>query len=72
MKNWGKKKGWRVFMEKTPVLVVLGILVLLFAWNVLGFWNKMRETSKNEKNVEAKVALLKDQKEKLLINIDQI
>src|SRR6185369_1185261 len=51
---------------------VLGVFILIFAWNILGFWNKMRETSRNEKIAAQKVADLQQQKEKLSSDIDSL
>ena len=52
-------------MESIPVLILFGFLILFFIWNILGFWIKMGETSKNKKIAENKVATLKQQKEQL-------
>ena len=59
-------------MQSKPVLVLLGIVTLIFAWNVLGFWNKMEETRNNQKMVEEKVAELEQQKEKLSSDINNL
>ena len=59
-------------MQSKPVLVFWGILIVVFAWSVFGFWNKMQETSKNKKIVEDKIAELKQQKEKLSSDIDSL
>lgn len=59
-------------MQSKPVLVLLGGLILVFAWSVLGFWNTMRETEKNKQIVENKVVELKVQKEKLLADINSL
>lgn len=59
-------------MQSKPVLIFLGILVLIFAWNVLNFWNKMEDTAKNKKIVENKVATLKQQKENYLSEINNL
>ena len=59
-------------MQSRPVLVLLGAIILIFAWSVLGFWNKMEETGKNKQAVENKVAELKEQKEKLLADINSL
>lgn len=59
-------------MQSKPVLIFFGILILFFAWSVLGFWNKMQETEKNKKIVEDKVAALKQQKETYLSEINDL
>ena len=72
MRNFQRKRVWRNIMQSKPVLVALGILVLFFAWNILGFWNKMQDTEKNKKIIEDKVALLKQQKEKITNDINNL
>jgi hypothetical protein len=51
MRNFQKKRVWKNVMQSKPFLVILGIVALIFAWNVLGFWNKMEETKNNQKMV---------------------
>jgi len=72
MVNFQRKKIWRSIFQSKPVLVLLGILILVFAYSILGFWNKMLETNKNKKIVEEKVTELKQQKEKLSSNINSL
>ncbi|MFA6300774.1 MAG: septum formation initiator family protein [Candidatus Paceibacterota bacterium] len=72
MKNLEQKKIWRKVMQSKPILIFLGILILVFAYSVLGFWNKMQETSRNKRIVEDKIAELKQQKEKLSSDIDSL
>ena len=72
MRNFQKKRVWRNILQSRPVLVLLGAIILIFAWSVLGFWNKMEETGKNKQAVENKVAELKEQKEKLLADINSL
>ncbi|MEK7080841.1 MAG: septum formation initiator family protein [Patescibacteria group bacterium] len=59
-------------MQSRPVLILLGILILIFVWNILGFWSKMEETSKNKKIVEDKVVALKQQKENYSSEINSL
>jgi uncharacterized protein YpmB len=72
MRNFQRKRVWKNMMQSKPVLILLGIVILIFAWNVFLFWNKMEGTSKNKKMVEDKVAELEQQKEKLLSDIDSL
>lgn len=72
MRNVGQKRVWRNIMQSTPVLIFLGFLVLIFAWSVLGFWNKMEENNKSKKIAEDKLTLLKQQKEKLTSDINSL
>ncbi len=59
-------------MQSMPVLALLGILVLFFAWNVFRFMGKMRETAKNKNIVETKITELQQIKEKLNSNIAKL
>ncbi|MCC7160205.1 septum formation initiator family protein [Candidatus Nomurabacteria bacterium] len=72
MTNFQTKKNWRRIFQSKPFLVFLSAVVLIFAWSVYGFWNKMQETSKNMKIIEDKVAELKLKKENLSANINNL
>lgn len=72
MRNFQKKGVWRNIMQSKPVLVLLGIVILFFAWSVLGFWNTMEETENNRQAVQNKVTELKEQKQKLLADINSL
>lgn len=71
MRNFQKKRGFRNIMHSKPVLVFLTILLLVFAYGVLGFMNKMRITIENKKIAEKKVEELKKEKEKLSYDISR-
>ncbi len=72
MKNFQQKGRWKNIMQSKPILFLLGVIIVIFAWNVLGFLNKMRETEKNKEMVEAKVSLLKKQMENLSLEIESL
>jgi cell division protein FtsB len=72
MRNLQQKNGWRNILQSKPILTVFGILILFFAYNILGFWNKMQETEKNKKIVEDKITALEQQKEKLSFDINSL
>jgi cell division protein FtsB len=72
MRNFQNKGSWRNILESKPILVLFGLLILFFAWNVFGFWNKMQDTAKNKKIAEEKVAQLLQQKEKLSADINSL
>lgn len=59
-------------MESKPFLIVFGLCILFFLWNMVGFFNKMQETEKNKKIAEDKVAELQQQKEKLTSDINSL
>ena len=72
VRNYQQKRVWRDIAQSKPVLIVLGILILVFAWNILGFWNKMRETERNKKIIEDKITALQQQKDKLTSDISDL
>lgn len=72
MRNLGQKRVWRNIMQSTPVLIFLGFLVLIFAWSVLGFWNKMQDNNKSKQIAEDKLTSLMEQKEKLTSDINSL
>lgn len=72
MRNFQQKRGWRNVIESKPFLVLFGILILFFAWNIFTFWSKMKETEKNKEIIQNKVEALKLQKEKLASAIESL
>ena len=72
MRNFQEKNKWRHLAESKLALMLLGILILFFAWGVVGFVGKMRETAKNRKIVQDKVAELQKGKEKLSAEINKL
>ncbi len=70
--SFQKKRGWKNILQSKPVLAVLGILVLVFAWGVIGFMRKMQITAENKKIVEDKVLELQKEKEKLSSDISKL
>jgi cell division protein FtsB len=72
VRNFQQKKGWRHIIQSKPVLILFGILILFFAYNVLGLWGKMQETEKNKKIAEDKITQLEQQKVNLTSEIDSL
>jgi cell division protein FtsB len=72
MKNYQKDRRLRNIMQSKPVLIILGIIILVFAWNILGFWNKMQETAKNKKVLEDKIAELQQRKNDISSEINSL
>jgi cell division protein FtsB len=72
MRNLEKKTGWSHLAQSRPFLILFGIVILVFSWNVFGFWNKMQETSKNKNIVEEKVTALRQQKENISSEINNL
>jgi cell division protein FtsB len=72
MRNLENKRGWRNIVQSKPFLILFSIVLLIFSWNVFGFWNKMQETSKNKKIIEDKIAALQQQKENISSEINNL
>ncbi len=72
MRNLGNQNKWRHILQSRLVLGILALVVLVFAWSVIGFWLKMRDTSKNREIVEAKVIELRKEKERLSLDIAKL
>ena len=72
MRNFQQKNGWRHIIQSKPVLILFAVLILFFAYNVLGLWGRMRETEKNKKIAEDKVTELETQKAKLTSDINDL
>ena len=72
MRNFQEKRGWRNIVQSKPFLILFGIVILFFSWNVFVFWNKMQETVKNKNIVKDKIALLKKQKEDISSEINSL
>lgn len=72
MRNFQKKLTLKFILRSKPFLIFLSTILLIFAWNVFGFWNKMQETVKNRKLVEYKISALEQQKEKFSLDIEKL
>jgi len=72
MRNFQEKRKSKRLVESKPVLVLLCILLLFFAWNVFGLIGRVRETIKNKKMAQDKVENLQKQKDELLYNTNQL
>ena len=72
MKSFQQKRRFRNIIYSRPVLVFLVVLVLFFAWGMLGFMDKMTVTRENREIVENKVAQLEKEKEKLSFGINKL
>jgi cell division protein FtsB len=72
MRSFERKKDKKNIWESRPILVILGVVILVFSWNVIRFWNKMNETSRNTQLLEARAAALRQQKETLVADIEEL
>ena len=72
MKSFQKNNRLSDVMQSKTSLVILGIIILVFAYSMFSFLNKMIETSKNKKIVQDKIAELQKSKEKLNLDINKL
>lgn len=72
MRNFQHKRNWRNVLESRPVLILMGILLLFFAYGMVGFVSKMADTIKNRQIAENKIAELQKNKENLSTNIAKL
>lgn len=72
MRNFQQKRVFKDILHSKPVLILLGLLVLFFAWGVIGFMRKMIVTRENKIIAENKVLELQKQKDKLTSDIAKL
>ena len=72
MRSFQQKIRFRNIIYSRPILLFLVVLILFFAWGVLGFMDKMVVTRENREIVKSKVAQLKEKKEKLSSDINKL
>jgi len=72
MKSFQQKRGWKNIVQSRPVLVLLGVLVFIFAYGLVGFMGKMQVTIENRKIAENKVIELQTEKDKLSSDISKL
>ena len=72
MRNFQEKSKFKIFMQSKPTLVILAIILILFAWKVVGIASKLEDTYKNKKIEQQKIIDLKQRKEKLSSDIEKL
>ncbi|MEJ0002072.1 MAG: septum formation initiator family protein [bacterium] len=72
MRNFKKKTGFARIMQSKPVLIFLGIVVLVFAANLVSFLGKLKETARNKEIAQEKIAELEKQKDQLSVEISKL
>ena len=72
MRNFQEKRTFRHILQSRPFLVLLSVILLIFAWKIFGLWGRMQETAQNRKLLEDKITALKQQKEKLSLDINTL
>jgi cell division protein FtsB len=69
MKRFQEKNKFRKIMQSKPALILLGLVIIFFTWNVIGLMNRMQDTAKNRQIEEDKIAELIERQNKLSIDI---
>jgi cell division protein FtsB len=69
MRNFQQKRGWRNIVESWPVMILLGLILLVFAWGVVGFMGKLSATRENRQMAENKLAELQNERNRLAADI---
>jgi cell division protein FtsB len=72
MRNFQEKKKKKKVLHSKPVLIIFGILLLLFIYNVLRLADKASDTKRNREIAEEKIKELEAQKLKLEENIEKL
>jgi cell division protein FtsB len=72
MKKFQEKSKWKNILQSKPFLIILGFIVLGLIWSVFGLFNRMQETAKNRKIEEDKILDLRQRKEKLIFDINNL
>ena len=72
MRDFQQKKRWRNIVESRPVLIFFGLLLLFFAWGVIGLMGKMKMTIENRKIAENKFADLQKKKESFSADVAKL
>ncbi len=63
MRDFQQKKRWRRLVQSWPVLILLSILLLFFAWGIIGLMMRMQTTRENRQLAETKLIELQKKKE---------
>ena len=69
MKRFQEKNKFRKIMQSKPALILLGLVIIFFTWNVIGLMNRMQDTAKNRQIEEEKIAELIERQNKLSTDI---
>ncbi|PIP68733.1 hypothetical protein CO033_03270 [Candidatus Nomurabacteria bacterium CG_4_9_14_0_2_um_filter_32_10] len=72
MRNFQKGGKLKQIMQSKFFLIFLGIIILVFAFNIFNFINKMVETGKNKNLVEDKIIELEKSKEEFNSEINKL
>lgn len=72
MRDFQQKKRWRRFFYSWPVLIFMSILLLFFAWGIIGLAMRMQTTRENRQLAETKLIELEDKKETFTADVAKL
>jgi cell division protein FtsB len=72
MRNFQEKNKFKRFMRSKPVLVLLTVILIAFAWNLVILTGKLQETYKNKKIEQEKISDLENRKSKRISDIEKL
>jgi cell division protein FtsB len=72
MKNFQEKNRYRKIIQSKPVLIILGICLVFFIFNIVQLTSKAIETKKNREIAENKINELQTQKSELEYKIQKL
>jgi len=72
MKKFQNKKHYKKIMQSKPVLIVLGVCLIFFIFNIIQLTNKAIETRKNRNIAQNKINQFQQQKNDLEYKIQKL
>lgn len=72
MKDYQKNTSFKKFIYSRPVIILLFLLVIIFAYGIVGFWSKMQITKENRILAENRNHELTEEKNKLMLEIEKL
>lgn len=72
MRGFQREKGWKYILKSWPVLTILCLFLVFFAWQLLDFLGRMQVTKENRALISGKVIELQKEKEKLTNDIEKL
>lgn len=72
MRNFQQKRGFREIVESWPVIIFLSVLLIFFAWGVVGFMGKMSATSENREVAQNTLLEMELKRERLATEIAKL
>jgi len=72
MRDFQQKKRWRSVLESWPVLILLGLVLLFFAWGIISLLGRMQTTRENRQIAEKKLIELQQKKETFTADVEKL